>query len=98
MSSKDELHKKEEEILQAVKQTLTRVIKDTATPPELKHPLSDNAIIMMRECLKLISARERELAELLGREMGKRPYFIDEARSRKEDGVVVDFDPSINKE
>ena len=99
MSTKDDLHKKEEDILQAVKQTLTRVIRDTATPPELKHPLSDDAIIMMRECLKLISVRERELAELLGREMSKRPYFIDdEARSKKEDGVVVSFDPSINKE
>lgn len=90
----EELHKKEAEILAAVKSTLTLVIKDTATPPELKHPLSDNTILMMRECLKLISVREQELAKLLGHEMKDRPFYIDEPRASKQDGVVVDFDTS----
>lgn len=37
MSDQETLNK-EEVILRAVKNILTRVVKDTATPPELKHP------------------------------------------------------------
>ena len=52
----------EERILQAVKLTLANVIKDTATPHGMRHPLSDGTIQDLRQCLALISARERELA------------------------------------
>ncbi len=94
-----EAYEKEEAILAAVKKALTLVIKDTATPPELKHPLSETTIINLRECLSLISAREQELAKLLGREMNKRPYYIDDPRHNsepleKQDGVIVDFPKS----
>lgn len=68
----------EERILQAVKLTLANVIKDTATPHGMRHPLSDGTIQDMRQCLALISARERELAQTAGRVMGKRPRFTDE--------------------
>ncbi len=81
---------KEEIILVKVKQALTLVIKDTATPQELKHPLSNDTIISMRECLGLISEREQELAKLAGKELNMRPRFIDEPR--KQDSVVVQFD------
>ncbi len=72
---------KEERILRAVKQTLTRVIKDTATQPGLKHPLSEPTIEDLRHCLVLISERERELAEAAGRAEEKRPYYVDEPRA-----------------
>ena len=49
----------EHRILRAVKSVLTDVVKDTATAPGLRHPLSDKTIDNIRECLKLISARER---------------------------------------
>ena len=92
-----EAHEKEEAILAAVKKALTLVIKDTATPPELKHPLSKTTILNLRQCLSLISAREQELAKLLGKEMNERPYYIDDPRHssngplEKQDGVIVDF-------
>jgi hypothetical protein len=74
----------EERILMAVKLTLANVIKDTATPHGMRHPLSDGTIQDLRQCLALISARERELAEAAGRPIGGRPRFTDEpAREEK---------------
>ena len=69
---------KEFQILQAVKVTLTDVIKDTATAPGIQHPLSDRTIENLRQCLALISARERELAQAAGVTMSARPRFADE--------------------
>lgn len=71
---------KELRILRAMKTTLTGVIKDTATQPGLKHPLSERTIEDIRQCLMLISARERELAEATGRSMDLRPHYADEPR------------------
>lgn len=68
----------EERILQAVKRTLARVIRDTATPHGMRHPLSDATIEDLRQCLSLISARERELAAAAGRDMAARPRVADE--------------------
>jgi hypothetical protein len=68
----------EERILRAVKLTLAGVIRDTATPPGMRHPLSDATIEDLRQCLALISARERELAQAAGRESGARPRYVDE--------------------
>lgn len=78
---------KEEQILRAVKMTLTGVIKDTATAPGMKHPLSETTIEDLRQCLSLISAREQELAKDSGRPMNMRPRYIDEPR--KQSAVVV---------
>jgi len=68
----------EERILQAVKMTLASVIKDTATPHGMRHPLSDATIEDLRQCLALISARERELAQAAGRTTDARPRYVDE--------------------
>jgi hypothetical protein len=68
----------EERILTAVKLTLAAVIKDTATPHGMRHPLSDGTIKDLRQCLALISARERELAQAAGRPIGGRPRYADE--------------------
>lgn len=81
---------KEEKILSAVKRVLTEVIKDTATGPGMKHPLSENTIHGLRDCLMLISQREQELAELGGRSMEQRPHFKDEVRQQGD--VVVSID------
>jgi hypothetical protein len=85
---------KEEKILSAVKRVLTEVIKDTATEPGLKHPLSENTINGMRDCLVLISQREQELAAEAGRSMDMRPRFTDEPKPQGD--VVVSLD-SIGK-
>lgn len=81
---------KEEQILRAVKTVLTNVVKDTATPPEMKHPLSDNTINAMRDCLALISQREQELADESGRSMDMRPRYVDEPKPQGD--VVVSID------
>lgn len=76
----------EERILAAVKLTLANVIKDTATPHGLRHPLSDGTIEDLRQCLALISARERELAEAAGRAKRGRPRFTDDPADKA--GVI----------
>lgn len=78
----------EERILKAVKLTLTGVIRDTATPHGMRHPLSDRTIEDLRACLALISAREREIAQAAGRVAGERPQFTDEPQS---DEKVIHF-------
>jgi len=83
---------KEERILLMVKKVLSNVAKDTYTAPGLKHPLSEQTINDIRECLGMVVARETELAEELGRDKSARPRFIDEPSS----SVVVNFD-SIDK-
>jgi hypothetical protein len=65
-------------VLQAMKRVLTDVIRDTTTPPGMKHPLSDTTIENIRQCLKLITAREGELAEAAGKPRNLRPYYADE--------------------
>lgn len=72
---------KEELILRTVKQALTGVIKDTATQPGMIHPLSESTIDQLRNCLMLISEREKELAEAAGRPMSQRPHFTDERKA-----------------
>ncbi|MHB8473461.1 MAG: segregation and condensation protein A [Gammaproteobacteria bacterium] len=71
---------KEELILSTVKQALTAVIKDTATQPGMIHPLSEITIDRLRNCLMLISEREKELAAQTGRSMDQRPHFTDERK------------------
>jgi hypothetical protein len=68
----------ETRVLRAVKQTLTNVIRDTTTPPGMKHPLSAGTIEDIRQCLMLVTARERELAAAAGTPVTLRPHFADE--------------------
>jgi len=78
---------KEEQILKMVKKVLTDVAKDTYTPAHLKHPLSEQTIHSIRDCLALISARESELSTEAGRESNMRPRYVDEVPK----SVVVDI-------
>jgi len=69
---------KEERILRAMKRVLTDVAKDTYTKPGYRHPLSDNTVEGIRQCLALITAREGELNAAAGRSSKLRPRFADE--------------------
>jgi hypothetical protein len=71
---------REQEILIVMRKTLAEVIKDVTPPPGMKHPLSKRTIADVRQCLALISAREKELADAQGRG-GERPYYADEPQS-----------------
>jgi hypothetical protein len=72
---------KEEQILRVMKRVLTDIAKDTVTPPGHKHPLSDQTIVSMRDCLSLITVREAELALEAGRPSKSRPRYVDEPQS-----------------
>jgi len=74
----DEELTKEERILRVMKRVLTGIAKDTYTRPGLRHPLSDETVNDIRNCLSLITAREMELNEAAGRSMEHRPRFVDE--------------------
>jgi len=81
----EDTESKEARILGVMKSVLTRIVKDTATQPGLKHPLADGTIEDIRHCLGLIAAREAELAEEAGAPMTARPRYVDEPR----DTVVI---------
>jgi len=78
----------EERVLRMMKNVLTSVAKDTAPHPGFKHPLSEQTIQSIRECLMVITSRERELGEQHGRNMNARPRYVDEPKSE----VVVALD------
>jgi hypothetical protein len=83
---------KEEQILIAVKETLTAIAKDTYTPPELSHPLSKETINRMRECFGLVVNRQQELAAERGVEFNQRPRYTDEPS----DTFIVSLDEFRN--
>ena len=87
--SKDNLSK-EQQILQVMKKVLTDIAKDTYTPSELKHPLSESTIHGIRDCLTLITTREAEILKENGKENNMRPRYVDEPSS----SVVVNLDPN----
>ena len=82
---------KEEQILQVMRKVLTDIAKDTYTPADLKHPLSESTIHSIRDCLSLITTREAEITKNAGRESKMRPKYIDEPSS----SVVVNLDPNF---
>jgi len=73
MSDEQNSEDKELKVLRAVKMVIVNVIKDTTTEPGMKHPLSNDTINDIRQCLGLITARENELSP-----MTQRPRFTDE--------------------
>jgi hypothetical protein len=77
----DELSK-EEQILRMMKRVLTDIAKDTVTPAGHKHPLSENTILGIRDCLSLITAREAELSLEAGRPSRTRPRYVDEPQKQ----------------
>ena len=81
MTEEKKPNNKEYRVLKAMKIVLTGVVRDTAVPPGHKHPLSDSTIEDIRQCLMLISTRERELLIEAGEEAGMVPRFIDEPQA-----------------
>jgi len=88
---------KEERILKAMKRVLTDVAKDTYTRPGHRHPLSDDTVNDIRNCLSLISAREAELNEEAGRPMNHRPRFADEPQSQVVVPLTIPTDKNKKK-
>jgi len=84
----------EERVLRMMKMTLTDIARDTAPSPGRRNALSDDTIKKMRECLLLITTRERELSEEYGRNTNSRPRYIDEPRKE----VVVPLNINAMKQ
>jgi hypothetical protein len=84
---------KEREIMMVMRKVLTTIVREvTPEHKSLRHPLSDQTIQDIRQCLGLIAAREKELADAAGRTVEERPYYVDEPPKTK----VVSID-SIGK-
>ena len=64
---------KEAKILREMRLILTEIARETAVRRGNRHILSIETIARMRDCLGLISDREKELNESLGIEMNSRP-------------------------
>ncbi len=73
---------KERDILMVMRKVLTSVIRDITPPPGSPSPLSEQTIEDVRDCLKLIALRERELADEAGAAR-ERPYYKDEPQAVK---------------
>lgn len=80
-------------IMKMMRQVLSSVARDTVPPAGMKHPLSDETIQNIRECLSVISVRERELGVEIGSDNNDhRPRFIDEPKA-----PVVSIDSLMKK-
>lgn len=69
---------KEQQIMRAMRKTLTSIVRDTAPRDGNPSPLHSDTVENIRMCLGLIAAREAELAELLGLSRNERPHYSDE--------------------
>ncbi len=85
MSTK--FHSKEHQILTTIRKTLSAVARDTTPPPGRPHPLHPQTIEELKQCFLLITAREKEIIEEAGGEMGERPRYADEPQTSQ----VVQF-------
>ena len=83
----------EQRILRMCRRVLTDVAKDTVTPDGMKHPLSENTIQGIRDCLQLIASREAEILEEKGTPSTSKPHFADEPQKN----VVVSLNPKKPK-
>ncbi len=72
---------KERQIMRAMRKTLTSIVRDTAPRDGNASPLCTDTVENIRMCLGLISAREAELAEVLGLTRNERPHYSDEVQS-----------------
>jgi hypothetical protein len=72
---------KEQQIMRAMRKTLTSVARDCAPRPGEPSPLAEQTVENIRMCLGLISAREAELAEALGLSRNERPHYVDEPQN-----------------
>lgn len=79
----------EQQILRAMRKTLTSVARDCAPRDGVPSPLSGETVENIRMCLGLIAAREAEVAERLGLSRDERPHYSDETPSAQ----VLQFTP-----
>jgi hypothetical protein len=80
---------KEQQIMRAMRKTLTSIVRDTAPRDGDPSPLRADTVENIRMCLGLIAAREAELADLLGLTRKERPHYSDEPAAAQAMQFVV---------
>lgn len=70
----------EQRILRVMRKVLSSIVKETAPARGTRHPLTEKTIEDIRQCFKLIAAREHELMEERGLEIKERPQYMDQPR------------------
>jgi hypothetical protein len=84
---------KEQQIMRAMRKTLTSIVRDCAPRADQPSPLTEQTVENVRMCLGLISAREAELAESLGLSRTERPHYSDEVKSVE----TMQFVPPVSR-
>jgi hypothetical protein len=87
---------KEQQIMRAMRKTLTSIVRDTAPRDGNPSPLSPATVENIRMCLGLIAAREAELAEALGLSRNERPHFADETPTSQPIQFTPPSGPKLN--
>jgi hypothetical protein len=72
----------ERRVLRAMRKTLTSVVKNATPRPGMEGFLSEDTVEQIRECLGIITAREKELADELELTPAK-PMYPDQERTVK---------------
>lgn len=65
----------EQKILRVMRKVLASIVKDVTPRDGLDNPLTENTIEEIRDIFGLISVREKELLEMLGRPSADRPHY-----------------------
>ena len=78
----------EHRILVTMRKVLSSIIRDTTPPPGRQHPLTPATIEDVKQCLALITAREKEIHVEAGSSMKARPKYADEPQKTSQ---VVQF-------
>ncbi len=75
VSTMDEDLKKELDILVTLRKVLSSVVREITPDPGMRHPLSEGTMEDVRQSFMLISAREKEISEALGKPSLHRPVY-----------------------
>ncbi len=86
---------KEQQIMRAMRKTLTSIVRDCAPRDGIPSPLAEPTVENIRMCLGMIAAREAELAEALGLSRSERPHYVDEPPTAE---VMQFVSPSTRKD
>jgi len=72
---------KEHQILVTLRKVLSSVVREITPEPGMRHPLSEQTMLDVRQAFTLIAAREKEITEGAGMPSLHRPRFVDEPQN-----------------
>ena len=72
---------KEHQILITLRKVLSGVVREITPEPGMRHPLSEQTMLDVRQAFTLIAAREKEISDAAGMPSLHRPHFVDEPKT-----------------